>query len=147
MTGIQSVDGTGRRGQEGLVTGDTFVRGVQPIGEQRETQVAFGVRQVVDLQEAHLGLDLRLVGKERRDHDKGSQLGWHTAGQLEPRKRPRADEMRHQPVGQGHSDVRRRDEGQDRQGQQGRIRTSRSPLPHHRGSARTMAVTNATAPR
>ncbi len=121
VAGIQPIDGRGRCGQEGLVTGDTFVRGVQPIGQQGEAQVAFGVREMLDLQEAHLRLDVRLVGEERRDHDERAEVGWHTAGQLEPRKRSRADEMRHQPVGQGHRDVRRGDEGQDRHGQQGQI--------------------------
>ena len=110
-----------RRGQQGLVAGDPFARRVQPVGEQREAHVAVGVRQEVDLQEAHLRLDVRLVGEERRDHDERPELGRHTAGQLEPRKRPWADEMRHQPVDEGDGDVRRRDEGHDRQDQQGQI--------------------------
>ena len=77
-----------RRREQLVVAGDALGRRVQPVGEQREAQVAFGVAEVVDLQAAHLRLDVRLVGQERRDHDERPELGRHTAVQLQPRKRP-----------------------------------------------------------
>ena len=50
------------------------VGGVEPVGEQGEAQVALAVGQVVDLQAADLGLDVRLVGEEHRHDDERPQL-------------------------------------------------------------------------
>ena len=71
------------------------VGGVEPVGEQREPQVALAVAEVVDLQAADLGLDVRVVGEEHRHDDERPQLGRHAVVEVEPRQRPRPEHVRH----------------------------------------------------
>ena len=49
-------------------------RRVEPVRQQGEPEVAVAVRQVVDLEAADLGLDVRLAREERRHDDERAQL-------------------------------------------------------------------------
>ena len=73
--------------EELIVAGDLLGRGVEPVREQGEPQVALAVPQVVDLQAADLGLDVRLAGEEHRHDDERPQLGRHAGVEVEPGQR------------------------------------------------------------
>ena len=120
VTGVQAVDAGDGGGQHGLVAGGALARSIQPVREQREAQIAIGVREEVDLQEAHERLGVRIVGQERRDHHECPEVRRHAALQLQSRQRPWSEEMCNQPVDHRDGDVRRRDQGSDRQKQQER---------------------------
>ena len=97
-----------------VVAGDVLGRGVEPVGQQGEPQVALAVAQVVDLQAADLGLDVRLAGQERRHDDERPQRGRHAVVELEPGQRPRAEHVGDHPVDERDREVGGRAEGEDR---------------------------------
>ena len=53
--------------------GDVLGRGVEPVRQQGEPQIALAVPEVVDLEAADVGLDVRLVGEQHRHDDERAQ--------------------------------------------------------------------------
>ena len=70
---VEPVDGRHRRREELVVAGDVLGRGVEPVRQQREPDVPVLVGEIVDLQAAHLGIDVRRAGEERRHDDERAQ--------------------------------------------------------------------------
>ena len=83
---IQLVDARSRGGEQRLVSGHRRRIRVRPIREQREAEMAVGVREVVDAEPAHLLGDLRLAGEERGHRDQGLPARGHARGEREPRQ-------------------------------------------------------------
>ena len=138
---IQAVDGGRRGGQQSIVARDLLARSVEPIGQQREAQVALGVGQEADLQAVDLRLDVRLVGEQRRDDDERARARTDAVGQLEPRQRPRAErDASTSQLTNGDRDLRGRHEGERAPGRS-RPPDVPSRADSHSGSARTSAVT------
>ena len=65
---IETRDPLRRRGDEQSVTVSMFLRGVGPIGHQREMQIAFGARKVMNLE----SLDQVFHALQRREQS------WHS---------------------------------------------------------------------
>ena len=84
--------------QQLLVAGDLLGRGVEPVGQQGEPEVAVAVGEVVDLQAADLRLDLGLAGQQRRHDDQGPQLGRHAVVELEPGQRAGPEHVGDGPI-------------------------------------------------
>ena len=69
MSLIEPVDaGRGRR-QEVVVARDMLGRGVEPVGQEGEAQIALAIGQVVDLQAVDLGLGVGFAREQHRHHD------------------------------------------------------------------------------
>ena len=94
MALVEPVDGRRCRREELVVAGDMLGRGVEPVRQQGEAKIALAVSQVVDLQAADLGLDIRLAGEERRHDDECPQPGRHAVVKIEPGQRCRAQHVR-----------------------------------------------------
>ena len=84
---VEPVDRRRRRREELVVAGDVLGRGVEPVRQQGEPEIALAVPQVVDLQAADLGLDIRLAGEEHRHDDERPQPGRHAVVEVEPGQR------------------------------------------------------------
>ena len=132
VTGVEPVDCRDGRREQLVVAGDALGRRVEPVGQEREPEVALGIAEVVDLEAGNLFLDVRLAGQERRDHDKRPQVGRHSAGQLEPRKHPGAEEGGQDPVDERERQVGGGREGEDREDQQGRSGRAAASRQHER---------------
>ncbi len=104
---VEPVDGRRRRGQELVVAGDVLGRGIEPVRQQGEPEIALAVPQVVDLQAADLGLDVRLAGEEHRHDNQGPQPGRHAIVEVEAGQRSRAQHVGDRPVRRGPSPGRR----------------------------------------
>ena len=82
---IEARDAFGRRRDERPVAFGVFVCGVGPVGNQREVQIAFRTREVMDLEPFDL-LVYRLHGSQQRRHrDKRAQVRGNPVAQLESR--------------------------------------------------------------
>jgi hypothetical protein len=64
-----------------------LARGVEPVRQQGEPDIALAVRQVVNLQAADPGLGVGLAGEEHRHDDERSQPRRHAIVQVEPGQR------------------------------------------------------------
>ena len=71
MTAVQLRDTVDGRGQQFVVSRHVFVRRVCPVGDQRETKIALGIRQVVHFQPLNLLSNLRRADQESRDDNQG----------------------------------------------------------------------------
>ena len=111
---VEPVDGRLRRGEEVVVAGRVLGRGVEPVGQQGEPQVALAIAQVVDLEATDVGLDLLLVREEHRHHDERAHRRRHPGVEVERRKRLGTQRLGDEPVQERDRQVGRRAEGEDR---------------------------------
>ena len=119
---VQPFDRRGGRDESSSSSPDASRRRVEPVGEERESDVVLGGCEVVDLEAGDLFLDVRLGGQERRDHDERPKVGRHAAGQLEPRKDAGPQEVGDVPVDERDRQVGRGHEGEDREDERAGVR-------------------------
>ena len=115
---VEPIDSRGRGRQELVVAGNLLGRRVEPVREQGEAEIAVAVREVVQLEPADLGLDVRLVGQQRGHHDERAHLRRDALGQIEPGQRTRPEGVGQRPVDEGDGEIRcrqQREEGHDEQ--------------------------------
>src|ERR1019366_6907831 len=81
-------------GEQGVVAGRGFGRGVVPVREDREVQLAVRTRQVMNLETLDLLVDLSARGQQSRHHDHRAQARWHAIVKLEGGNDSGTDESR-----------------------------------------------------
>ena len=143
---IEPGDAGDRRFQQRRIAVDMLGRGIQPVGEQREMQVALRAGEVVDLQMLDLLLDRRRGGQQRRHRDERAQLRGHAVAQFQGGQQRRAEAARHGAVDQRHRRVDGRDRTQHAEQAQPRRRRARARAGCSSGMARRTAATAAPAP-
>ena len=74
MTLVQARDRADGRAEQLVVTDCTLSRGIAPVREQCEAQLAVGTRQVMNLQTLDLLFEFRLCGQQRGHHDHRAQV-------------------------------------------------------------------------
>jgi hypothetical protein len=72
MTAVQLRDTVDGRGQQFVVSGHVFVWRVCPVGDERETKIALGIRQIVHFQSLNLLGNLNLVYQEGWNNNQGA---------------------------------------------------------------------------
>ena len=82
---IESRDAFRRGADERLVAVGVFGRGVGPVGDQREMQIAFRAREVMDLQPLDLLVDGLQRRQQRRHRDERAQMRGNAVAQLQSR--------------------------------------------------------------
>ena len=75
---IETRDAVRRSGDERVVAVSVLGHGVGPIGQQREMQIAFRARKVVNLQPFDEVFDAFQRGEQRWHGDERAQIGGHT---------------------------------------------------------------------
>ena len=71
VTAVKLRDPVDGRGQQFVVSRHAFLRRVCPVGEECETKIALGIRQVVHFQPLNLLGNLRRADQESRDDNQG----------------------------------------------------------------------------
>ena len=117
---VQARDALARRRERLVITRHPLRGRVRPVGEDREADVAVGIRQVVHLEPLDLLIDLRAARQQGRHDDHGPQARRHALAQLESRQRARAEQRRDAAIHERDRQVRRRDEGQEPEQEQPR---------------------------
>ena len=102
---VEPVDGRRCRREQLVVAGDMLGRGVEPVRQQGEPEIAIAVPQVMDLQAADPGLDVILAGEEHRHDNERSKPRRHALVQVEPGQRFRAQHVGDFPVCEGDREV------------------------------------------
>ncbi len=96
----------GRRAlQERRVTLRVLGRGIDPVGQQREMNGAFGAGEVMNLQPLDLLLDRGARGQQHRHRDQRAQACRHAVAQLQGGQEGRAQAAHHTPIHQRHGRV------------------------------------------
>ena len=97
---VEPGDACYRRFQQRRVAVDMLGRGIEPVGEQSEMQIALRAREVVDLQTLDLLVDRRHRRQQRRHRDEGTQMRGHATAKFQGRQQRRAEAPRHGAVHQ-----------------------------------------------
>ena len=79
---IEPGDAGHRRFQQRRIAVDMLGRGIEPVGEQSEMQIALRAGEVVDLQTLDLLVDRLGRRQQRRHRDDGAQVRGHAAAQV-----------------------------------------------------------------
>ncbi len=115
VAAVQLFDRPSSRDEEGFVGGSRLLRRVQEVGEERESDVFLGGREVVDLDSLgelpHLFRALEKGG----DHDERLEIRRHASRQFELGKTAGPHELGDVAVDQGDRDFGRGDEREERQ--------------------------------
>src|SRR5271163_2013285 len=88
--------------QQRFIAFDMLCRGIEPVGEQSEMQLAFRACEVVDLQTLNLFLDRRFRRQQRWYHDQSAQMRGHAAAEFQSGQRHCAEAVRHTAVHHRH---------------------------------------------
>ena len=110
---VQSRDALARRGQENLIIRHGFLGCVRPVGEDAESEVTVGVRQVVHFQPLHLLVDFGAGGEQGGHDHHGAEGPRHTIAKLESRQRIRLHHRRHEAIHEHDGQIRRRYDGEE----------------------------------
>ena len=106
MASVQPLDPGDRSRQQAIVLWRRLRGCVEPVGQQGEADVPFGIRQEVDLEAGHALLHVHRASEEGRDDDQRAKRARHAVLELEPGQRPRAEQRRDDAVDERHREVR-----------------------------------------
>jgi hypothetical protein len=126
MTGVEFADLAHRLRQQSVVAPRVGGVGIRPVGQQRELRLFFRVRQVVQFEAVHQGVDGGAVAEHRGDHHQHAMFGRDAGGQRQAWQAAR-------PRGLGDDTVQQRCDGfrgrpgQQRQRQPDRLRSHLRP--------------------
>jgi hypothetical protein len=102
---VETRDPVGQRAQEILVLRQVLTWCVLPVCQEREVEMAVGIRQVVDLESLDRLLHV-LAAREQRGYDHhGAKFRRHTIGEVELSEQAWSDDRGHQAMDEGHRDV------------------------------------------
>ena len=107
---IEPGDASHRRLQQRCIAVDMLGRGVHPVGEQREMQLALRACEVVDLKMLDLPFDRRHGRQERRHRDERAKARGHASAKVQGGQQRCAEATRQGTVHQRY----RRVDGRDR---------------------------------
>ena len=114
IASIQPRDSTGCRFEKRLVCRGVFGRGVDPVRQQREMQIAFGRSQIVNLEPLDLLFDCLGRRQERGDGHERPQLRWHALTQRQAGQNGRADSAGDRAIGECDRGVYCRNDTEER---------------------------------
>src|SRR3990172_10674256 len=112
MAPVQPRDTVNGRGQQLVVSRHAFLRGVCPVGKDRETKIAIWIRQVVDFQPLDLLRNLGVACQESRYDDQCPQIRWHSVTERQPGQRPWPEQLHDFTIDQCNRQIRGRDESE-----------------------------------
>ena len=101
-----------RRSQQFVVSRHGFLGRVCPVGEERETKIAIGIRQVVHFQLLDLLRNLGVAGQESRHDDQRPQIRRHSVTERQPGHRPWPEQFHDFAIHQCDRQIRSRDESE-----------------------------------
>jgi hypothetical protein len=112
---VQAGDARGGRLQKRVISFNGLVRGVGPVRQQCEIELAFRTRKVVDLKALDLLFELGLRREKRRDDDHRAQVRRYAVAELQARQDRGAELHRNAAVYERHRRIDSRDQPEKRE--------------------------------
>ena len=94
VTAVKLRDPVDGCGQQFVVSRHAFLRRVCPVGEECETKITLGIRQVVNFQTLDLLGNLSRADQQSRNDNQSPLIRWHSITEREPRQHPWPEQFR-----------------------------------------------------
>ena len=102
---VELINARGCSGEQFIVADNLLGGGVEPVREQRESEIAFAIGEIVNLQPSDQSLDVVFIGEQHRNHHERAKAGRHTVVEVQARQRFRAEHPGDHQVDKGDRQV------------------------------------------